>query len=265
LESARHSIDRDLDRESGLPYRHGRDHRHAPPEPGHVWLQGLLLTGLVFADRELIDAARSIGRSLAARLSRMPQLQLVGEDAWRDRLRDEAWPLWELEILLAFEDHPKIRAAADRLAARMLARWDARNRALRYGEGESRGEAYKERAWLTGGLLLPALRAHHRRTGQRPVGRLIADLEAQLRQQILAAGEGMPVQYWLRDGQAFSIFRLSRAPEAVMLLEGLSPRVLKRCLRRAGLRDSLLGVLEADDPNLATSFSMVGRCTWIYR
>ena len=45
--SALHLCDRDLDERTGLPFRHGPDHRAASPEPGHAWLQGLLWTALV--------------------------------------------------------------------------------------------------------------------------------------------------------------------------------------------------------------------------
>ncbi|MHC5065297.1 MAG: hypothetical protein ACYTG5_15120 [Planctomycetota bacterium] len=263
--AARHCIDRDLDRESGLPFRHGPEHRHAPPEPGHVWVQGLLLTGCVLADRELIDAARALALSLANRLSQARHLEQGEEEPWRDRLRDQAWPLWELEVMLAFEDHPKLRAAADRLVAQILGRWDERNAVLRYGEGESRGEAYKERAWLTGGILLPALRAHQRRRGDRSLSKVIERLEERLLRLIRSGDEGMPLQYWVRDGQVFGVFRSHGVPEAVMMMEGLAPRALKSCLRRSGILEATSGLLQVDDPMLATSFSMVGRCLWIYR
>ena len=78
LESAWHLLDRDLDQATGLPYRHGRDHRQSQPEIGPVWLQGLLLVGCVFADRELIAAARSIGNSLGQRLRKASPLAGLG-------------------------------------------------------------------------------------------------------------------------------------------------------------------------------------------
>ncbi len=262
---ARHCIDRDLDRESGLPFRHGPEHRHASPEPGHVWIQGLLLAGCVFADRELIAAARSLGLSLANRLNRpVPQAREAGE-TWRDRLRDEAWPLWELEMLLAFEEQPKLMAVADKLVVQILTRWDERNGVLRYGEGVSRGEAYKERAWLTGGILLPALRAHLRRSNSPVVAKRIKALEAGLLRVIRSGKEGMPLQYWLREGQVFSVFRSLETPEAIMILEGLSPRAQADCLRRSGLSPAVKGMLAPDDPKIATNFSMIGRCAWVYR
>src|SRR5690606_8813496 len=117
--SARHLVDRDLDARSGLPFRHGRDHRSVPPEPGHVWVSGLLRVGCTFADRDLIEQALVVGRALAARMrARTPR------EGPFDRLRDEAWPLWELERLLRFCDAAPLRSAADGIAAGMLARWD---------------------------------------------------------------------------------------------------------------------------------------------
>lgn len=260
LESAWHLLDRDLDQVTGLPYRHGRDHRWSPPEIGHVWLQGLLLVGCIFADRELIAAARSIGDSLGQRLSKH-----VVRTGFVDRMRDEAWPLWELESLLRFEQRPKLSRIADHLADRILSRWDPGNQVLRYGEGESRGEAYKERAWLTGGIMLPALRAYVGRTGDSRAERVIAALQKRLLQLVRSTAEGLPVQYWLRDGEVFGVYGLQAGPESVMLLEGLRARDLRTVLKRSTLRRALAHLLPGDDPNLATSFTMVGRCAWVYR
>ena len=46
-------------------------HRTAGPDTGHCWLRGLLLTGCLFADRELIELAMTIGRSLAERVRKL--------------------------------------------------------------------------------------------------------------------------------------------------------------------------------------------------
>src|SRR5439155_24003898 len=104
---ARHTIDRDLDGTSGLPFAHGSDHRSAPAEPGHVWLRGLLWTAAVTADDELLGSARQIAHALAA----MPS---PGDGA-RERARDFGWPLQELEACLELVDDPALAAAADRL------------------------------------------------------------------------------------------------------------------------------------------------------
>ena len=93
---ARHTAGVDRDRRSGLPHRHGADHRRVAPEVGHVWIDGMLQVGLWFADDTLLDAARDTARALA---ERMRHREARGGPF--DRLRDEAWPLHELERHLA--------------------------------------------------------------------------------------------------------------------------------------------------------------------
>ena len=49
------------------------------------------------------------------------------------------------------------------------------------------------------------------------------------------------------------------------MFEGLAPRDLQRLLRRDAVGDCLAEVLSPDDPDLATSLTMVARCTWVWR
>ena len=61
-------------------------------------------------------------------------------------------------------------------------------------------------------------------------------------------------RFWiiLRDGR-------------LLVIEGLSPRALARCLRRKSVSRALRGVQVDDDPDIATSFSMAARCSWVLR
>jgi hypothetical protein len=256
--AARHLVDRDLDARSGLPFRHGPDHRVNPPEPGHAWLTGLLLVGCVTADDELIAAAGSIASGLARYPARGQ-----GED---DRARDLGWPLLELETWLRFRpDDQACSRAADRLAQQLCGRWDARAQVLRFGEGERRRGAYLERAWLTGGILLPALRAHLARRPEPDLARIVARLEHRLATLVCQGRPGVPVRYWLADGALDTQIRLRGVPEAFLVLEGLPPPALDRALRRSGVRKALDGVLRENDPDLATTWSKVARCAWVLR
>lgn len=257
LDSARHLADRDLHPRTGLPYRHGPGHRSAQPETGHAWLQGLLLIGCVAADDDLIGAARTIANGLA----RHPP-QGEGRD---DRARDYGWPLLELEAWLRFADDTPCRRAADALAANLQARWDARNRVVRFGEGERRRGFYEERLWITGGILLPALRAHVQRRPDRGIEAMIGALEGRLRTLVQQGKAGLPLRYWVCDGVVSGQVRMSGVPETFMVIEGLSPRSLARCLRRAGVARALSDVPTHDDPDVATSFSIAARCSWVLR
>jgi hypothetical protein len=257
LDSARHLCDHDLDRGSGLPFRHGPDHRSARPELGHCWLRGVLLVGCTFADRTLIEEAVSIGKSLASRV--------VGVDAEQlHRIRDLGWPLFELEELLRFCPDPKVEAACDRLARELVARWDPACGVFRFAEGESSAESYFERLWQTAGIVLPGLRAHLARTRDRELGEIAARLERRLLELVLAGGPGLPLTCRVAtDGHVFGVARRSETAAGAMLLDGLGDEALVKALRRASVRRALDGALDLDDPDLATSFSIVARCRWV--
>jgi hypothetical protein len=224
-----------------------------------VWLQGLLLTGLVFADDDLIAAATSMARGLARQPRAPPSRRGL------DRVRDIGWPLQEIEAYLACHDDPAVQRTADGLAHEIVRRFDARAGVVRFGEGERKGGAYEERAWLTGGILLPALRAHVARTANAHAQRVVAALEDRLLALLRRGQDGIPIRYWVdRDGLG-SEFRLSGVAEAFLVLEGLAAKDLPRALARSQIAASLAGVPRLDDPDVATQWSLAARCTWVLR
>ncbi|HLQ38550.1 MAG TPA: hypothetical protein VK348_12155 [Planctomycetota bacterium] len=255
---ARHTIDRDLDRRSGLPFPHGQGHRSGQPQPGHAWLQGMLLAGLLFADDELLAGARSLARSIADALP-------LGEGR-AERVRDFAWPLLELEAFLDWEMEPACGAAADRLARLFAQRFDPRIRTFRFGEGEVGQGVYFDRAWLTVGLVLPALRAHLRRRPDRELQKQVDAVQAALLEVLGNGQPGIPT-HWRKgaDGHPFAVHRAHDDPFAFFLLEGLDPGEQRRLLRKDGLWRALGDLPAGDDPDLATTFALLARCSWVYR
>ncbi|MCR9244126.1 MAG: hypothetical protein NXI31_03785 [bacterium] len=275
VRAAHHLRDRDLDGATGLPFPHGGGHRTGVPEPGHVWLQGLLYVGLVLADDELIETALSIGHALAAR----PPL---GRGR-KERARDYAWPLLELEALLRVVPDPGIAAAADRLAAAIAGRFDPGLGTFRFGEGNltmhadsgdgpGRGrsgdggrQVYLERAWLTGGIVLPALRAHLRRRPSPRLARVVGTVEAALARQVGRARSGVPTHWRIVRGRPFREHRVEGDPRAVFVLAGLDGRSRRRLLGREELADALDDVVRPEDPDLATTFTLVARTSWVWQ
>ncbi|MBX3463120.1 MAG: hypothetical protein KF830_08110 [Planctomycetes bacterium] len=254
---AQHLRDRDLDGRTGLPFPHGPEHRTGTPAPGHAWLQGLLWTGLWFADDGLLAAARALAHGLAA-------LPPGGERA-SERARDFAWPLGELEAWLRCEDDPVVALAADRLAVAIASRYDATARTFRFGEGEVGRGQYLERAWITGGIVLPALRAHLRRRPDPGLAARVHAVELALVRQVATAGAGVATHWRTAAGAVYAVHVARDDPRAVLLCEGLSAPALARLLRRSAVGDALTGSLRVDDPDLATSWTMVARCEWVWR
>ncbi len=262
VESARHLEEVDIDPASGLPHRHGPEHRSRDPEAGHVWIEGLQLAGLLTADQQLVDASRTMARSLASRM----RIGSGGQGPF-DRLRDEAWPLHELEIHLRFEDTEPVRAACDLLAGRILDRWDAGFGALRYGEGESRsGGTYDQRLWLELGIAAVALDLHAHRTGSVPAARVVAELRERAVALCKRGRSGVPIRCRVTaSGEVVSDQRVQGAAEAVLMLEGLDPRARSGLLRRGVLRGALEDVLDPRAEDFATRFTIIGRCSWVMR
>jgi hypothetical protein len=255
--AAFHLVDRDLDARTGLPFAHGPDHRSSPPQPGHVWLQGLLWVGALCAEDHLLAAAGQIARSLAA----TPPVG-EGED---DRARDWAWPLLELEHYLRWCDDRTVASAADRLAAAIAARFDPALHTFRFGEGSVRGPGYFERGWITGGVVVPALRAHLQRRPHRELQAIVDDATAALRQRIGQGRGGLPTHWRVVPGAVFAEHRAERDPKAFLLLEALPAAELRRLLRRTNVLEGLLGTPSVEDPDLPTSLAMAARCAWVYR
>jgi len=258
-QSARHLVDHDLDAKSGLPFTHGEDHRSRAPEPGHVWLQGLLLAGCVFADDDWIRTAGTMARGLARSPRRAPAAGRL------DRARDVGWPLLEQEAWLRMGPDPAVGRAAGALARDLMRRFDARAGVVRFGEGERRDGAYEDRAWLTGGILVPALRAYRDRTRDAEAAAIVAALETRLLHLLRRGRSGIPIRYWVdRDGLG-SELRLSGTAEAFLMLEGLDARGLEQVLARGQVAACLEGVPRLDDPDVATQFSIAARCRWVLR
>jgi hypothetical protein len=257
LRCAQHLCDRDFDLRSGLPFTHGLDHRTGVPAPGHAWLQGLLLAGLLAADDDLIAAARAIGRGLATHPP-------TGTDRF-EVARDHAWPLLELEGLLAVLPDRALAQAADRLAVSIDRRFDPIARTYRFGEGELGDGVYLERGWITGGLVVPALVQHLQRCPDARMAEHVRIVRQALQDQIGLAGGGIPTHWRCANGQTYAVHRAQRDPAAMLMLDALELVDLRRLSRRETLRRSVEEVPNLEDPDLPTAFSMVARCTWVWR
>ena len=90
-------------------------------------------------------------------------------------------------------------------------------------------------------------------------------MEQRLLGLVLQGRAGLPVRYWVIDGQVTGQVRLRGVPECFMVLEGIAPRSLGRCLARKAVSRALRDVPVDDDPDLATSFSIAARCSWVLR
>ncbi|MCA8973388.1 MAG: hypothetical protein KDC98_01635 [Planctomycetes bacterium] len=257
IRAASHLRDRDIDRRSGLPFMHGPDHRIATPRAGHAWLQGLLLAGLLTADDSMIEAAKSIARGLAASEPR--------GTGGQERARDFAWPLLEIEALLAIDPDPVLAAAADRLAGAIDQRFDSRYHTWRFGEGELGDGIYLERGWITGGVVIPALRSHLARHRDREMAGHLEAAQRELLRRIGQGRAGLPILWRCAGGRTFQEHRVERDPRAMLMLEGIAAADLRRLFCREEMRDCTYEVPAVDDPDLATAFSIVARCSWIHR
>ena len=59
--------------------------------------------------------------------------------------------------------------------------------------------------------------------------------------------------------------RLRGVPEGYMVLEGVAPGALARCLGRQAVSRALRDAPAQDDPDLATSLSITARGSWVLR
>jgi hypothetical protein len=255
--SAWHLFDRDLEPRLGLPFPHGLEHRTGTPEPGHAWLRGALWVGLLTADDALLGAVQALGRAIAA----TPPLGVGGHE----RLRDYACPLRELEALLVVADDRSVARAADRFAASIARRFDPVRRTWGFGEGDLGQGLWLERGWLTAGALLPALRAHLQR---RPEAGLAAQVEAAtaaLLERVGRGGPGLPTHWRQRGDTSFAEHREQQTAAAASVLDAFAVPDLRRLLRRAGVRAAVVGLPSPEHPDLATEFSLLARCDWVWR
>ena len=254
---ARHTLDRDLDRHTGLPHAHGTDHRSGRPEPGHTWLTGMLWVGLATGDDQLVAGAGAVARALAA--------HPPDGEGEHDRARDHAWPLAELEAWLAHADDPVCARAADQLADAIVHRLDPAFGMLRFGESEVEGPSPLERAWVTGGIVLPALRQHLVRNPRESVSRVVRELERSLVEQLLRGEPGLPILWHAGARGPHGVHRAVADPRGWLMLEGLSLVDLRRVLARPAVRRGLGELPNLMDPDLATTFSMLARTRWVWR
>lgn len=257
LRAAGHLRDRDLDVRTGLPFVHGMAHRAGAPEPGHTWLEGLLWVGLLTADDDALVAARSVGRALAA--------QLPMGTGRNERLRDYAWPLMQLECLLRVDPTKRLTIAADRLAASIQLRFDAGARTFRFGEGELGGGVYLERGWLTAGILIPALRSHLQRQPNDELTEKIRVVQQALMDRIGSGARGLPTHWRIVNGRVCAVHYERNTARASWLIEALSPRDQSRMLRRSSVRRAVGETPPLDHPDLATEFTLLARCWWVWR
>lgn len=255
--AAEHLVDRDLDLRSGLPFCHGRGHRTGVPEPGHAWVRGLLWTALWTADDELLQAARNLARAIGGSVP-------LGEGR-QECARDYAWPLAELEAVLAIAHDAPLALAADRLGGSILRRFDPTLGTFRFGEGELGGAVYLERAWITAGLVVPALQAHLRRKPDATLAARVAAVQERVMGQLDKARRGLPTHWsWFRDRLVHET-RVCEVAAAGLMLEGVPVRDLGRLVGRAAFRSSLGEVPHPEDRDLATSFTLLARCDWVWR
>ena len=257
LRAAAQQRDRDLDVRTGLPFVHGAGHREVAPEPGHVWLEGLLWVGLLTADDDALVAARSMARALAA--------QLPSGTGRNERLREYAWPLLQLECLLRVDPTPRLLLAADRLAMAILARFDAVACTFRFGEGELGGGVYLERGWLLAGLLLPALRAHLQRHDNEALQQRVRLVQQALLDRIGSGARGLPTHWRIVAGKVRAEHYERNTSRAAWLLEAFSVRDQSRLLARSSIRRALAETPVLDHPDLATEFTILARCGWVWR
>ncbi|MEC7584952.1 MAG: hypothetical protein VYE77_11600 [Planctomycetota bacterium] len=254
--SAWHLVDRDLDQASGLPFAHGVGHRHSAPSLGHTWLSGLLWVGALTADEGLMDAARQIAGAVA------------GETATSrgevERARDYGWPLWEMETYLRMLPDPVVAAAADRTARALHARFDRRLGTFRFGEGEAGPGQYLERAWITGGIVLPALRTHLRRRPDPVLQAVVDEVADDLLRTCLQGGPGVATHWRLADGRPFGLYHARQDPKVWMMLEGLGIDGRARLLQKGRVKRSMLATPDPEHPDRATHLAMIARNLWVY-
>jgi hypothetical protein len=256
--SALHLCDRDIDSRTGLPFQHGPDHRINAPAPGHAWLQGLLWMGALCADERMLTVAAQIARGLA---SAPPMAQGSGE-----RARDYAWPLLELESYLQLRPDPVVALAATEMALAIAARYRPELHTFCFGEGSfTEGDGYFERGWLSAGVVLPALRAHLARRPDPELRRAVDDVTAALLERIGQGRGGLPTHWRIVRGGTFAEHRAERDPKAFFMLEALPVADLRQLLQRSHVQRGLSETPALDDPDLATSFTMIARCAWVYR
>jgi hypothetical protein len=141
----RHLLDRDLDRDIGLPRRHGARHR-GPVDLGHLWLEGPLALAWICADRaaseELVAVIEAFRRRVDARR----------EEDWSTL--DLSWTLLNLAVIHEYFRAPEDAARIEVLLRVWLETWRAGWPGL---DPLPRGDLRFVSTWIGPGVLGEAL------------------------------------------------------------------------------------------------------------
>ena len=159
-----------------------------------------------------------------------------------------------------------VAAAADRLATSIGLRFAADAGTWQFGEGRREHGVWFERGWLTAGILVPALRRHLRRRSDAHLEEQLARAERWLIERIGHANDGLPTHWRVgRSGAVFAEHREGATARATWLLEAVPPRELRPLLRRRGVQRAVADVPMPEHVDLATEFTLIARCDWVWR
>ncbi len=135
---------------NGLPWVHGKDHRSGEIEPGHMWVDGLLLFCLLTGENRFREAAAAIGSYLA---------EYAPGPGVRTNERSESWRLMALTALVRAGE-PGLEQAMDSSAARLRARQSERGYFRYHEEEREEGACWVANTWVTAGITMEALFRH---------------------------------------------------------------------------------------------------------
>ena len=235
-----------------LPVRHGRAAGIGAVDCGHVFLQGVVVLAFASGDRLLVE-------EVIAALDEL--VELVAQELPRvERLRELAWPLLNLETGRRFVERGVWTSCVDKVLARLRSEVDvARGGFVLLGEHDTGYGRRRLDAWLSAGLLLPALELSS------------APLAKALRRQLAKALAALPwrrgglATHWLHD-DARSWRPSSRSPPWAMafLLEGFA-RIPRLAGRFRSARSRVAHELPDPRWDEATRLALCLRQAWIVR
>lgn len=139
----------------GVPWMHGRCHRSGRNEPGHAWLDGLLLFHTLTGEERHLQGAKKIGDYFAGSLVGLKDTELE---------RTVSWSLHGLSALVE-AGHEGYSRAMEQAAAMLRSRQVASGF---FGFRKSLCEeesCYESNTWVTSGITAPALLRHFVVTG----------------------------------------------------------------------------------------------------
>ena len=141
----------DPDAAEGTPWIHGRSHRSGRSEPGHMWLDGLLLYYCLTGEERFRDAALQVGDVIAGAIPGLEQTEVE---------RNLSWPVAALAALVEAGEtrfRPALDCAAAMLRSRQLKSGFFAFQRTRYEEQD----AYRVNTWVTAGVTVEALYRHY--------------------------------------------------------------------------------------------------------